>query len=131
MLLHNDPYRLFEDLFFQDQTLTPFVKKDDTYEASLEVPGFSKENLKIEIEDGYLKLKGEAEVGGKKKTVSKTYELPQKSDTKNLSATLKNGILGLSLPRKDNLRKLSIKITWQNSILLIELAGVTNTGFFV
>ena len=131
MLLHNDPYRLFEDLFFQDHLLTPFVKKDDTYEASLEVPGFSKENLKIEIEDGYLKLKGEAEVGGKKKTVSKTYELPQKSDTKNLSATLKNGILGLSLPRKDNLRKLSIKITWQNSILLIELAGVTNTGFFV
>ena len=90
MLLHNDPYRLFEDLFFQDQPLTPFVKKDDSYEASLEVPGFSKENLKIEIEDGYLKLKGEAEVGGKKKTVSKTYELPQKSDTKNLSATLKN-----------------------------------------
>ena len=67
MLLHNDPYRLFEDLFFQDQPLTPFVKKDDSYEASLEVPGFSKENLKIEIEDGYLKLKGEAEVGGKKK----------------------------------------------------------------
>jgi hypothetical protein len=26
---------------------------------------------------------------------------------------------------------LSIKITWQNSILLIQLAGVTNTGFFV
>jgi|TARA_R110000751_G_scaffold231309_1_gene332681 HSP20 family protein len=111
MLLHNDPYRLFEDLFFQDQSLTPFEEKEDTYEASLEVPGFSKENLKIEIEEGYLKIKGETEVGGKKKTVSKTYELPQKSDTKKLSATLNNGILGLSLPRKDSLRKLSIKIT--------------------
>ena len=62
MLLHNSPYKLFEDLLFADQntTLYPFSQKDESFEAVLEVPGFGKDNLKVEIEEDYVKLNGEA-----------------------------------------------------------------------
>ena len=35
MLLHNSPYKLFEDLLFADQTTTlyPFSQKDESFEA--------------------------------------------------------------------------------------------------
>ena len=90
MLLHNNPYKIFEDLFFADQNTSfhPFQQKDKSFQAVLEVPGFSKDNLKIEVEDGYVRLNGEAEIGGKKQTLSKYYELPQKADSKKLSAKL-------------------------------------------
>mgnify|MGYP003327412359 CR=1 FL=1 len=110
MLLHNSPYKLFEDLLFADQTTTlhPFSQKDDSFEAVLEVPGFSNDNLKVEVEEDYVKLNGEAEVGGKKRTISRCYELPQKADRKKLSAKLINGILELSVPRKDISKKIPI-----------------------
>ena len=112
MLLHNNPYKIFEDLFFTDQSTSfhPFQQKDKSFEAVLEVPGFSKDNLKIEVEDGYVRLNGEAEVGGKKRTLSKYYELPQKADSKKLSAKLNNGILELLIPRKDHPKKIPISI---------------------
>ena len=112
MLLHNNPYKIFEDLLFADQSTSfhPFQQKDNSFQAVLEVPGFSKDNLKIEVEDGYVRLNGEAEVGGKKRTLSKHYELPQKADSKKLSAKLNNGILELLIPRKDHPKKIPISI---------------------
>ena len=112
MVLHNSPYKLFEDLLFADQTTTlyPFSQKDESFEAVLEVPGFGKDNLKVEIEEDYVKLNGEAEVGGKKRTISRCYELPQKADRKKLSAKLVNGILELSIPKKDSSKKISVSI---------------------
>tara|TARA_Y100000592_G_C5250633_1_gene212670 strand:+ start:134 stop:475 length:342 start_codon:yes stop_codon:yes gene_type:complete len=112
MLLHNNPYKIFEDLFFADQNTSfyPFQQKDNAFEAVLEVPGFSKDNLKIEVEETHVKLSGEAEVGGKTRTLSKSYELPQKADSKKLSAKLNNGILELLVPRKDRSKKIPISI---------------------
>ena len=112
MFLHNSPYKLFEDLFFSDQATTfyPFHQKDDSFKAVLEIPGFDKDNLKVEVEEEYVKLNGEAEVGGKTRTISKCYELPHKADPKKLSAKLTNGILELSIPRKDNSKKIPISI---------------------
>ena len=112
MFLHNSPYKLFEDLLFADQNtnFSPFHQKDNSFEAILEVPGFDKDNLKVEVEEDYIKLNGEAEVGGKKRTFSRCYELPQKADRKKLSAKLTNGILELSVPRKDISKKIPIPI---------------------
>ena len=112
MFLHNNPYKLFEDLFITDQNTNffPFHQKDDSFKAVLEVPGFDKDNLKVEVEEDYVKLNGEVEVGGKTRTLSRCYELPQKADSKKLSAKLTNGILELSVPRKDISKKIPISI---------------------
>ena len=112
MLLHNSPYKLFEDLLFADQNTNffPFHQKDDSFKAVLEVPGFDKDNLKVEVEEDYVKLNGEVEVGGKTRTLSRCYELPQKADRKKLSAKLVNGILELSIPKKDSSKKISVSI---------------------
>ena len=32
------------------------VEKDDCYEISMSVPGVSKENIEVELKDGYLKV---------------------------------------------------------------------------
>lgn len=46
----------WDDDFFNDQASmkTDLVKKDDNYEMKIEVPGFDKKDIQIELVDGYL-----------------------------------------------------------------------------
>lgn len=63
-------------------------QEDGTNVLCLEVPGFNKENLKITLLDGLLKVAGKQPTTGK--SVSYSYKL---GDIKNVKAEVKDGLL--------------------------------------
>lgn len=64
---------------------------------TLDVPGYSKKDLDIEATNGVLSITGTSATRGK---FTKHYRISQKLDTTQISATLLNGVLTLTLPEK-------------------------------
>ncbi|XP_022866572.1 26.5 kDa heat shock protein, mitochondrial-like [Olea europaea var. sylvestris] len=89
-------------------------EQDDRYKARLEVPGLSKEDLKITVEDGILTIKGEhkeekeqgSESDDESWTSSSSYGyfdssviLPEDAKVDGITAEMKHGVLNITLPR--------------------------------
>jgi len=80
------------------------------YFAEVEVPGFNKSNLSIEIKEDegaeYVAIEGERN-GAK---YGKEIWIPNECDSSELKASIGDGILTLNLPirKKTNLRKIKI-----------------------
>jgi HSP20 family molecular chaperone IbpA len=75
------------------------LTKDGAY-ISFEVPGYTKDNLEISIEDRVIRIKGERIInkkGGVKNILHK-YKVDSNFNESNIEATVSNGILTLFLP---------------------------------
>lgn len=94
------------------------MKEDDTsYKLRFEVPGLSKEDVKITIEDGYLTIKGEhkeeeGDTSDGDQWYSSSYGyyntsllLPEDAKVDEIKAELKDGILNLTIPRSETPKK--------------------------
>lgn len=74
---------------------SPLVEQDDkSWTLSLDVPGFSREDLAISIEGAVLRIDSKAEA---KRQFKAAYELPQDIDVAASEAKLENGVLTLKL----------------------------------
>jgi HSP20 family molecular chaperone IbpA len=83
-------------------------EKDGSTKITVYVPGFAKEDFNLQVIDNNLKLNAKDE----NKKFSRTWELTDSADTKNISAECKNGILTINLPLKakvDKSRTVEIK----------------------
>ena len=115
--------RLFKDPFFQGfdnayeskflRTPDTNIQKDETgYVVSISVPGLTKEDLKISIKEGVLKIVYEKNEGNKDHffigSFVKAYDIPEDVQEKNIEGKVENGILTISLPidKKKNLERL-------------------------
>jgi HSP20 family molecular chaperone IbpA len=78
--------------------------KDKQYTICIDVPGIKAEDLSVKLmENGTLHVRGNRKaIGtGEEVTLMKSYNLPTKSvDVSKISATLSNGVLCVSAPRK-------------------------------
>lgn len=90
----DDFFNLKSSLFNTDTSYTVDEKGQNVLQ--IEVPGFNKENLKVEISNGVLTIQGETE----NRKVFKQYTMGIVQDVK---ASIKDGILSLTLiePEKD------------------------------
>jgi len=98
------------------------------FELSLCVPGFDKEDLKIEIEKNILKISANKEMNKDEKSEDekilrreftsssfvRSFAIPENIDTQNISATQKDGILHVTLPKlekvpEDKIKKIEVK----------------------
>ena len=81
----------------------------DHFEVVAEVPGFAKENLHIKIQGNYLEISGSHEVDAPEgyavhrvergtASFNRSFTLPSDVDSEKVEATLKNGLLVLTLP---------------------------------
>ena len=115
------PYRqksLFDE-FFQD--FDNFVRpsfsgvttltKDDVHSVSIDVPGFAKEDITIDIHEGILSIQGEKAIGESQREISRRFSIPDAIDIENISATVENGILTINLPKSAISTKRTIQIT--------------------
>ncbi len=100
-------------------------EEDEAYRIELSVPGFSKKDIKMEIENGLLKIsaeKEESEEDKKKKyfikefkarSFRRQFQLPDSVLVDNISAEYSNGILSVKIPKdmesKENV-KFQVKI---------------------
>ncbi len=130
--LHQEIDRLFENVFrgfglpslgienalsgiSQDMLLKPnmdITASDKEYAITVEVPGVEENNIKLELADNTLTIKGEKKQESEKKDkdvyrIERSYgsfqrvlSLPEDADHENIDAQFKNGVLTITVPRK-------------------------------
>ena len=88
--------RFFNDAFAHAPSLQ--VEQDDkSWTLSLDVPGLSREDLTISIEDAVVRIESKADA---KRQVKASYSLPLEIDVAASQAKLENGVLTLKLGKK-------------------------------
>lgn len=88
---------------------TNVQKNDNGYEVLISVPGLSKEDLKISVKEGVLKISFDKEGGSTfVGNFTKSYTLPDEVNENQIEGKVENGILTLTIPisRKKSLEKL-------------------------
>ena len=130
----NRPWRspfdnLFDAFFGEDSRLpvlpgnaafTPRidVKEDDvSYEISAELPGLEEKDIEISVADGSLVLRGEKSSDSEEKEgkyfrqeriygrFERAFHLPDGVEAEKIEAKFKNGILAITLPKKEEAKK--------------------------
>ena len=135
--LHNELDRIFDNFFsraFFDREPFRFrgdflpsldVTSDDkAYAMKVELPGVAPEAVKLEVNDGVLTISGEKKEETKDEQTKEVREcsygsftrsmtLPEDADAEHITATSKNGILTVSIPRKapdqSRVRKIEVR----------------------
>lgn len=105
--LFRDPFfdvmdKVFETSHAVFNPQTKIRKNESEYKIFFSVPGLTKEDLKISIKDGILKVSFEDEPkdGELNFTAkfSKTYTIPDDVKEKDILGKVENGVLELTLP---------------------------------
>ena len=115
--------KIFDDDFFRDDFFdrkdrmnynlmkTDIREDDKSYLLEVDLPGYSKDDIKIDITDGYLTInaKGEKEDNDEKKNyvrrerftgeVSRSFYVGEEIKEDEVKASFKNGILTLEVPK--------------------------------
>jgi len=99
--------RSFERFF---NTLGFDVKEDEkAWTLVLDLPGIARDDLAITVDGAIVRLETKAEAA---RQYQAAYELPEEVDTETTSAKLENGVLTLTLGKKqpvNNARTIEIK----------------------
>ncbi len=97
------------------------AESDDAVTVRAEVPGFSAKELEVGVEPYRLTISGKREANEErqsKKTiyaehcrnqVFRTVELPAEVDSSKVTATLKDGVLELSMPKVNKTQKVRVE----------------------
>jgi HSP20 family protein len=89
------------------------VSSDDKqYHVSLEAPGLTEKEISLELNQGVLTIRGEKKEENETKdrhyyrmersygSFQRVLALPEDCDQEGISASMKNGVLDITLPRK-------------------------------
>ncbi|NET34104.1 MAG: Hsp20/alpha crystallin family protein [Cyanothece sp. SIO1E1] len=126
--------RSFDDLFNEFFSAAPAYKRDrfmpsvdvsetDTqFQLSVELPGLSKEAIKVDLEKGRLTISGERKFENKEEgknyhrietqygSFSRTFHLPDSIDEDSVVAKYENGILNITIDKNNDKVKKQIEI---------------------
>lgn len=111
---------LFDDLFTNDFSRnnsvmkTDIVEKDGNYELDMELPGVKKEDIQMELKDGYLKVTAahnsntedkdkEGKVIRKERvsgSYSRSFYVGEHVRTEDVKASFDNGELKITVPKE-------------------------------
>ena len=91
---------------------------------TVELPGFEKEGIEISMENGLLTLSGERHFDENNRNAYRrverwygkffrSFRVPTAVDAEKISASLKNGILTVRLPKKEEARPRQIPVSVQ------------------
>ena len=126
MRLHNQPNlaNLFEDLFDRDfhyshrkncgcKPLANVTENEDAFNLELSVPGYDKKDILINLENNILTISSELEQKEANENTNYTmreftqasfkrsFTLPKSVNSDKIKAEYKNGLLVLTLPKKE------------------------------
>ena len=139
MLIPRDNFDLFDDIFTDpffkrnDNKLmrTDIKEHDDNYVISVDLPGYDKENIKVDITDGYLTVsaKTDSENNEEEKgkyvrreryfgECSRSFYVGDDISVEDVDASFKNGTLVMEIPKMDSKKELPEK-------KYIEIKGLT------
>lgn len=101
---------------------TDILETKDEYVFKMELPGISREEVNIEIEDGTLTVKGEKKEEQEVEkdnfhryercygSFSRSFSLPKNINDTKIVANMKNGILELRIPKAEEAKPKAIPI---------------------
>ena len=114
---------LFNDFFTEpmfnvnttNRMCTDIKEKDNGYELAMEVPGFDKEDLKLNLEDGYLTISAEHKTSNDKKdndghiirqeryygSSKRSFYVGDQITQEDIKAKYDKGILNVFVPKKE------------------------------
>lgn len=98
--------------------LTNILEKNDSFELYMALPGVRKEDVKIDLEKNILSISSDRSAESKDKeadfkytrrefvygTFCRSFNLPDTIDTEKITADMKDGILKITLPKKQEAR---------------------------
>ncbi len=117
---------IFSDPFFRESETkvmkTDIKESEDGFSLIVDLPGYEKEEIKIEVENGYLTIhaskKKEIEENEDGKYVrreryfgecSRSFYVGETLETEDVRAQFKNGVLKLDLPKMEEKKELPEK----------------------
>lgn len=95
---------------------------EDSFVVSADLPGLKKDDIQINVEDNTLTIKGEKKFEEKVPrdkyirvernygTFVRSFSLPQNVDSAKIKATFKDGILDLTLPKREESKPKKIAV---------------------
>lgn len=100
---------------------TNLYDKGDMFELVAEVPGLSKEDLDVKIQGNYLEINGKRQIKAPEgyrvhrserssASFTRSLTLPADVDSNKVSASLKDGLLVLSMPKSEAAKPRQISI---------------------
>ena len=102
---------------------TDVYETKDSYVFKVEVPGMSKEDIEVKMEDNVLTISGEKKTESEVKeqdchrierfsgSFSRSFSLPGDTDSTKINANMKDGILELSIPKSEEKKARTIPIS--------------------
>ncbi|MAO10204.1 MAG: molecular chaperone Hsp20 [Flavobacteriaceae bacterium] len=119
---------LLDEIFTENRLDTPnyenfsipavnIQEKNTNFVIELAVPGLSKENFNIEVDNNILKVSAEVTSGNEENTTEnetkftrkefnyngfkRSFTLPENINVENVNASYENGVLEITLPKKE------------------------------
>ncbi len=117
---------MFRDPFFSENESkimrTDIKEKKDKYLIDIDLPGYEKENIKIELEDGYLTVHANRDTNNEEKeegkfvrkeryvgSCSRSFYVGDAVEIEDIKASFKNGTLKIEVPKKEMKKELPLK----------------------
>ncbi len=103
--------------------LSNVSENEKEYTIEISAPGLKKEDIKIDLDDNVLRISSEIEDKKEEKSegyyrrefckssFQRSFTLPRLVDKENISASMSDGILNLTIPKIKEEKKESIKIS--------------------
>ena len=124
-LFHNRLASVLGEGNAQSAAWAPVVDIEETdknYMIHAELPGLDKDKVKVSVEDGVLMLSGERNLERKVEgktfhrvershgTFSRSFTLPENADAEKVNATCKDGLLVVSVTKREDAKPKAIEV---------------------
>jgi len=124
----DDFFRVPSLLDWVDRTLTSWQpaldveETDDAFLVHMDLPGMNKKDIHVTVDDNVLTIRGERKREEEKKdanyycserfygTFQRSFTLPSQVNADQIKADYKNGVLHITLPKKEEARARKIEI---------------------
>lgn len=121
--LSKDPLKMFDDIWDgPQQPASPAFKVDisedeNAFHIEAEMPGLKKEDISLGVEEDVLTIKGERKQENEEQdknyhriertygSFSRSFNLGEMIDQESIDASFENGILHVSLPKAQQVRR--------------------------
>ena len=103
--------------FTKNRPAANVIESNDNFKIEVAAPGLTKKDININVEKDILTISAEREINQKEgekysrkefsyDNFKRTYQLPETVDATNIKATFKNGILEITLAKKEEAKEL-------------------------